>query len=141
MDPAPIVPEPTPTSQPFWDALSEGRVEIQRCDDCGAWVHYPRARCNSCLSDALTWTGVSGEGTVYTFTVARQPTTPAFAGVENPIIAVVELDEGPRVTTSLEEVEPADVAIGMRVTPVFVPASDQITLLRHRPTTVTPGSN
>jgi uncharacterized OB-fold protein len=133
MQPVPITPDPTPTSQPFWDALAAGRVEIQRCDDCSQWVYYPRARCSACLSDALTWTEVSGEGTVYTFTVARQPTTPAFADVEAPIIAVVELDEGPRVTTSLEHVEPADVTVGMRVVPVFVPGEDGITLLRHQP--------
>ena len=133
MQPAPIVPEPTPTTQPFWDALAAGRVELQRCDTCGTWVFYPRARCPKCLSAALTWTEVSGEGTVYTFTVARQPTTPAFAEVEQPIIAVVELDEGVRVTTSLENVAIDDVAVGMRVGPVFAPAGDEMCLLRHQP--------
>lgn len=132
MQPVPIVPVPTPTSQPFWDALAEGRVEIQRCDDCGEWVYYPRARCPACLSDALTWTEISGEGTLYTFTIARQPTTPAFADTEAPIIAVVELDEGPRVTTSLENVDIADVQVGMRVGPVFA-RGDGVTLLRHQP--------
>ena len=132
MRPAPIVPVATPTSQPFWDALAERRVEIQHCDDCSSWVFYPRVRCAGCLSSALTWTEVSGEGTVYTFTVARQPTTLAFADVVIPIIAVVELDEGPRLTTSLESVDPADVRVGMRVQPVFVDAGD-MTLLRHQP--------
>ena len=133
MQPIPIVPVPTPTSQPFWDSLATGRVAIQRCDDCGTWVYYPRARCSSCLSDALTWTEVSGEGTLYTFTVARQPTTPAFAEVDTPIIAVVELDEGPRLTTMLEDVDPADVLVGMRVGPVFAASDDGVTVLRHRP--------
>ncbi|MDH3684244.1 MAG: zinc ribbon domain-containing protein, partial [Acidimicrobiia bacterium] len=81
MHPTPITPVPTPTSQPFWDALADGRVLIQRCLQCDTWVYYPRARCSHCLSDSLEWTEVSGEGTVYTFTVARQPTTPAFAEV------------------------------------------------------------
>ncbi|MGY9074377.1 MAG: Zn-ribbon domain-containing OB-fold protein [Acidimicrobiales bacterium] len=133
MQPAPITPMPTPTSQPFWDALAEGRVDIQRCGQCESWVYYPRARCPQCLSDQLTWTTISGEGNVYTFTVARQPTTPAFSEVENPIIAVVELDEGVRVTTSLEGVAPADVRVGMRVGPVFAPADDGMWLLRHQP--------
>lgn len=133
---APIVPVATPTSQPFWDALAQGRVEIQRCDDCGSWVYYPRARCSMCLSAALTWTQVSGEGIVYTFTVARQPTTPAFAEVDTPIIAVVELDEGPRLTTSLEHIEVGDVRVGMRVQPIFVDAGD-MTLMRHEPMAAT----
>jgi len=133
MQPAPITPVPTPTSQPFWDALADGRVLIQRCRQCDTWVYYPRARCSHCLSDSLEWTEVSGQGTVYTFTVARQPTTPAFAEVVNPIIAVVKLDEGVRVTTSLEGVDPDDVQVGMRVGPLFAPAEDGVWLLRHQP--------
>ncbi len=133
MQPAPITPVPTPTSQPFWDGLAERRVLIQRCSQCDTWVYYPRARCSHCLSDSLEWTEVSGEGTVYTFTVARQPTTPAFAEVTDPVIAVVELDEGVRVTTSLEGVDPDDVVVGMRVGPVFAPADDGVWVLRHQP--------
>ena len=133
MHPTPITPVPTPTSQPFWDALADGRVLIQRCLQCDTWVYYPRARCSHCLSDSLEWTEVSGEGTVYTFTVARQPTTPAFAEVVDPVIAVVELDEGVRVTTSLEGVAPDDVRVGMRVRPVFAPAEDGVWILRHQP--------
>ena len=130
MQPAPITPDPTPTSQPFWDALDEQRVEIQRCDDCEGWVYYPRSRCSHCLSANLTWTEVSGEGTLYTYTVARQPTTSAFDGVDNLLLAVIELDEGPKVTTTLEGVGPDDVEVGMRLAPVFVSVEDK-TLLRH----------
>lgn len=133
MRPAPITPTPTPTSQPFWDGLADGRVQLQRCDRCRGWVYYPRARCPHCLSDALTWTEVSGEGTLYSFTVARQPTTPAFAEVPEPIIAVVELNEGVRITSSLEGVEPSAVAVGMRVRPVFASTGDGTFLLRHEP--------
>jgi uncharacterized protein len=130
--PAPIVPDPTPVSQPFWDALAEHRVDLQHCSDCDGWVYYPRSRCPHCLSDRLEWRTVSGEGTLYTFTVARQPTTPAFDGVENLILAVVTLEDGPRVTTSLENVDVADVRIGMRVKPYFVD-TPEVTILRHQP--------
>jgi hypothetical protein len=51
-------PRPTPVSQPFWDALRDERVALQRCDECDRWVYYPRARCPGCLSDQLTWTTV-----------------------------------------------------------------------------------
>ncbi|MFT7598864.1 MAG: putative OB-fold protein [Acidimicrobiales bacterium] len=132
MQPAPITPDPTPTSQPFWDALTEGRVELQQCDDCRGWVYYPRSRCSHCLSANLTWTQISGEGTLYTYTVARQPTTPAFDDTENLLLAVVELDEGPKVTTSLEGLAVADIEVGMRLKPLFVPAGEQV-LLRYQP--------
>ncbi len=130
--PAPIEPVPTPTSQRFWDALGEGRVELQQCDDCSSWIYYPRSRCSNCLSANLTWRPIAGTGTLSTFTVARQPTTPAFADVDELILGVVELDEGPKMTTSLEYVASADVVIGMRLAPVFVAVGEH-TVLRHRP--------
>ncbi len=130
-------PEPTPVSQPFWEALGEERVELQHCDDCGRWVYYPRSRCPSCLSKRLTWTPVDGNGTVYTFTIAEQPTAPPFADEVPQLLAIVELTEGVRVSTTLVDVAPDAIAVGMPVAPVFDhgDANDQagITLLRFRP--------
>jgi uncharacterized OB-fold protein len=126
-------PEPTPVSQPIGEALRDERVEVQRCDACGRWVYYPRARCPSCLSDRLTWTAVDGLGTVYTFTVAEQATAPPFADEVPQLLAVVELTEGVRLSTTLVDVDPAAIAVGMAVTPVFDHGDDGITLLRFRP--------
>ena len=124
-------PVPTPVSQPFWDALRDEHVSLQHCDDCGAWVYYPRARCPRCLSDRLPWEQVSGEGTVFTFTVAPQATAPAFADDVPQLIAVIELDEGVHVTSTIVA-DPDAVAIGARVLPVFDHGADGITLLRFR---------
>mgnify|MGYP003344262247 FL=1 len=96
------LPQPTPTSQPFWDALGEGKVTLQRCDDCGAWVFYPRSHCSNCLSPSLTWTGVSGRGKIYTYTIAHRPTAPHFADASPQFIAVVELEEGVRMNSVIE---------------------------------------
>jgi len=125
-------PQPTPVSQPFWDALRAERVDLQRCDDCGRWVHYPRSRCPACLSDRLTWTTVDGLGTVYTFTVAEQATAPPFADEVPQLLAVVELTEGVRMSTTLVDVDPADISVGMPVAPVFDHGDDGLTLLRFR---------
>ena len=128
-------PEPTPVSRPFWDALREERVELQHCDDCGRWVYYPRSRCPACLSDRLTWTPVDGLGTVYTFTVAEQPTAAPFADEVPQLLAIVELTEGVRVSTTLVDVDADAIRVGMPVTPVFDHGEDGITLLRFRPQT------
>jgi uncharacterized OB-fold protein len=85
------------------------------------------------LSDALSWHAVSGAGTLYTYTIARQPTSPHFAKEVPQRLAVVELDEGVRVTTTLVDVADDDIRIGMRVEPVYEAASDEITLVRYRP--------
>jgi uncharacterized OB-fold protein len=127
------MPHPTPVSQPFWDGLKEDRVMIQRCGDCDAWVFYPRSRCHHCLSDRLDWHEVSGAGTLYTFTIARQPTAPFFADEVPQRLAVVELDEGVRLTSTLVDVADADVRVGMRLRPVFDRVSDEVTLLRYAP--------
>jgi uncharacterized OB-fold protein len=126
-------PQPTPVSQRFWDALRAERIDLQRCDDCGRWVYYPRSRCPTCLSDRLTWTTVEGLGTVYTFTVAEQATAPPFADEVPQLLAVVELTEGVRVSTTLVDVDPARVSVGMPVAPVFDHGDDGLTLLRFRP--------
>lgn len=126
-------PAPIETTKPFWDGLAAEQVRLQRCDDCGTWIYYPRHRCTACLSDALSWHTVSGHGTVYTFTVGRQATHPAFADDVPQLLAVVELDEGVRLTTTLLDVAPEDVTIGMEVEPVFDHGDDGMTLLRFRP--------
>jgi uncharacterized OB-fold protein len=127
------LPVPTPVSRPFWDALATEKIRIQKCDACGAWVFYPRNRCSRCLSDQLRWSDVSGAGTLYTFTVARQPTSPHFEDATPQLLAVVELDEGVRLTTNLVNVEESDIRVGMRVKPYFDRASGNVTLLKFQP--------
>jgi uncharacterized OB-fold protein len=126
-------PHRTPTSAPFWDGLDAGEVRLQRCGRCATWVHYPRNRCPACLADALEWHVVSGRGTVHTFTVARQPTHRLFAGPDFELLAVVELEEGVHVTTTLRGVAADDVRVGMAVVPVFERGDDGVTLLQYAP--------
>jgi len=130
-EPAKPRPRPTPRTEPFWAGLRDGVVRLQRCDGCGSWVHYPRARCPRCLSDRLAWHEVSGHGSVHTFTVAAAPTAPVFADEAPQLLAVVELDQGVRVTTTLVDVAPDDVHVGLRVRPVFDRGDDGVTLLRY----------
>jgi len=127
------IPRPSTTTRPFWDGLNERKVQIQRCDGCDSWVFYPRTRCPSCLSDLLIWREVSGQGVLYTYTLARQPTAPHFADETPQQLAVVELDEGVRMTSTLVNVEPSDIVIGMRLQPYFDQVTDDVTLLRYQP--------
>ena len=133
MDLVKPIPRPSTTTRPFWDGLNERKVQIQRCDGCDSWVFYPRTRCPSCLSDQLIWREVSGRGVLYTYTLARQPTAPHFADEMLQQLAVVELDEGVRMTSTLVNVEPTDIVIGMRLRPYFDQVTDAVTLLRYQP--------
>lgn len=126
------LPHPTPTSQPFWDGLKQRRVMLQFSPAGGQWVHYPRNRAPGTLVDDLEWREVSGNGTLYTFTIGRRPTAPPWAEDVPQLIAVVELDEGPHLTSELVDVAPEDVRIGMRLRPIFHDEGE-VTLLRFAP--------
>jgi len=131
-------PVPIDVTRPFWDGLASDEIRLQRCRECSSWVFYPRPRCSTCLSDALEWHAVSGRGTVYSYTIARQATHPAFAAEVPQLLAIVELDEGVRMTTTIVDVAPADLHVGLGVAPVFDHGDDGATLLRFRPVGVSP---
>lgn len=122
------LPTPTPVSEPYWAGLNEHTVKLQQCADCQHWVFYPRSHCSDCLSPNLEWKTVSGEGQIYSFTVARRPTAPQFAGLEPQYIAVVQLDEGVRMNTIIVHVPEDQLKVGMRVKPYFAEIGGQTLL-------------
>ena len=95
----------------WWEAVAEGRIPIQRCSGCQKLRHPPGPMCPHCGS--MEWDSVtaSGRGTLHTFTVIHYP---KFPGYEFPIIAaLVDLEEGTRLMSSIVECKPADVQVGM----------------------------
>src|SRR3984885_3332120 len=129
-----LVPEATPVSAPFWQALTEHRILVQYSPSLGRYVFYPRTLAPGTLADDLQWREINGAGSVYTFTVARRPTGPPWADAVPQILAVVQWDAGPRFSTELVDVDPADVRIGARMSRGFWDAPEPgVTLLRYRP--------
>ena len=128
------MPEPIETTAEFWAGLRNHKVRLQYSPSSDAYVFYPRVLAPRTLADDLEWREIDGAGTLFTFTVAERPTGPPWADALPQLLAVVEWDVGPRVSTELVDVEPAEIRIGMRVAPVFhdVPGAG-VTLLRYRP--------
>jgi uncharacterized OB-fold protein len=93
----PLAPETTP----FWQALAEHRLELQRCTNCGKFIHYPRRRCPSCWSADLTWVQVSGRATLRSYTVIHRPGHPAWNANTPYVVALVELEEGPCLLSNI----------------------------------------
>ena len=122
------VPVPTDNSRPFWDGLREHEVRIQQCDECQHWTFYPRRHCPQCFSDQLTWKTIAGTGTLYSYTLSRVPTAQEFADEVPQKLAVVQLDEGPRLNSTLKFLDEADIEIGMRLKPVFEQRQDMVLL-------------
>jgi uncharacterized OB-fold protein len=76
----------------------------------------------------VEWVDASGGGTVYSYTVIRQNFSRAFRDLLPYVVALVDLDEGPRVMTNIVGCDPADVRIGARVDVHFEPVSDEVAL-------------
>lgn len=127
------MPVPTPVTRPFWDALREHRIQLQQCADCHRWIWYPRARCQHCGGGSLHWREISGRGRLYSFCVTTVPTAPVFADELPQRLAIIELEEGVRLTSTLVGVvDDAGLRVGMAVRPHF-DDSGPATLLRFEP--------
>ncbi|MBO0729407.1 MAG: Zn-ribbon domain-containing OB-fold protein [Acidimicrobiaceae bacterium] len=128
-----FVPDVPPEHAPFWEGLRSRQLLLQRCDHCGRYRFVPGELCPQCFSRSLTWTPVSGQGTVYTFTVVRRAPTPAYQARAPYVLAQIELEEGPRITSALDRVEPEEVRIGMPVRVLFEDVAPDLTLYRFTP--------
>jgi uncharacterized OB-fold protein len=113
------VPEPTRDSKPYWDGLGQGRLLIQTCAACGKLRHYPRPVCDACYSMEVTWTQASGRGCVHSWTVAHHAFHPGFKQELPYILALVDLEEGVRMTAQLRGVTPGEMRIGLPVAVAF----------------------
>ena len=120
-------------SKGFWEACQRHELYVQRCRGCGAFRHYPRAVCPTCLSSDTDWVLSSGRGTVYTYTVTYQNLAPGFREELPYVMAYVELDEGVRLLSNIVGCAPDALRIGMPVEVVFEDATAEITLAKFRP--------
>ncbi len=126
------LPQPTPLTRPFWDAARAHRLLMPRTKD-GRFFWYPRALAPGPLQEDWEWAEVSGRGAVYSFTIDRRGSHPSFASMTPYVIAIVELDEGPRMTTNIVGCPTESVHIGMRVEASFDDVTEDTTLVMFRP--------
>jgi uncharacterized OB-fold protein len=125
------LPKPSPTSRPFWEAARKHELTLQRCGGCGKFIYYPRDRCPHCFSDNLSWNRVTGRGTLYSYTVVHRASSRAFADAPY-VLAIVELDEGPRMTTNIVA-PPESLKVGMPVVAFFDDVAPGHTLVKFKP--------
>lgn len=112
------IPQPSPETQPFWDGCAAGELRVQRCLSCDDYYFPPRPFCPTCLSADVEWSPVSGRGVLHTYVINHRPAS----GFDAPYaIAVVQLDEGPRMMTNIVGVEntPENLVLDMPVRVAF----------------------
>jgi uncharacterized OB-fold protein len=131
MEPQRPLPQPiTPEARPYWDGLKEGKLRLPRCRECGRPFFYPRVACPFCASRAIAWMDASGRGKLHAFSIAHQPFNRALKVPPPYVLALVELEEGPRMMGNLINVEPdpARLSCDMPVRVVFSKLTDDVTI-------------
>ncbi len=127
------LPTPGPVSQPFFDAVRRHKLLIMRCRSCGAPRLSEHVHCPECWSDDYQWVEASGRGKMYSFVVMHQMLHPGFAQDIPYNVALVDLDEGPRILSNVVGCSNEELAVNMRIEAVFDDVTDNATLLRFQP--------
>ena len=127
------VPVPTPETAHYWAGTAIHELRLQQCRSCATTYFPPQPFCPACSSGDVDVVRASGRGTLHSYVITHL----AAPGFEAPyVLAVVELEEGPRLLTNLVEVAPdpevlpldlpvedAFEAVGEVTLPVFRPRS------------------
>lgn len=119
--PAPVV---NADSAPYWEGARDNKLLLQRCSDCGTLRFFPRYLCTECGSDDTGWVEAAGRGTVHSFTVVHRAAFPEFQERTPYVVALVDLEEGPRMMSNIVGADALDVAIGDAVTVEFEDRGD-----------------
>jgi uncharacterized OB-fold protein len=126
------LPKPTPETQHFWDGARIGELRLQRCSECQHTYFPPRPFCPSCSSRAVDVIKASGRGRLLSYIINQRP-HPAWDAPYS--IAIVELDEGPRMMTNIVGCPqtPEALRLDMLLEVTFETVSDEVALPLFRP--------
>lgn len=126
------LPEPTPETRHFWEGTAAGELRLQRCSACEHVYFPPRPFCPACASREVLVFAASGRATLYSYVINHRP----MPGFDDPhSIAVVELEEGPRMMTNVVGCPqtPEALVLDMPLEVTFEKVGDQIRLPLFRP--------
>ena len=133
-------PRPDPVSQGFWDAAARGQLTVQRCAACATFQHPPRPICRACSGTDLAWQRVSGEATLWSWTVTHHGVVGGLDAALPYICLVVELAEQKglfMLSDLIGRAAPAALRLGMPMRAVF-PANEAPVLPQFAPAEGTP---
>lgn len=117
-------PRANADSLSYWNAARERRLVIRKCKACGELHFMPRHLCPVCWSDDLEWLNSKGIGRVHSFSIIRRASDTAFTSRVPYVVALVELDEGPRMMANILGDDALNVAIGDPVNVIFEDRGD-----------------
>jgi len=124
----------TPETQPFWEAVDQERLLIPRCGGCSSYFFPPAPVCPYCGSRDVHWREASGRATLYSFVITENP-WPAWDTNGPMSVAMVELEEGPRMVSTVVDCEqsPEALRIDMPLRASWRSFDDGVKLLCFKP--------
>ena len=122
-----------PDNKPYWDSLKGHQIKMQKCE-CGT-IRFPVSPvCYKCFSGKYEWVPLSGKGKVSAWVIIVQATgNPAWQKDCPFNVALVDLQEGPRLTTNVVQVKNEDIYKGMPVEISYDDVTPEVTLAKFKP--------
>jgi uncharacterized OB-fold protein len=127
------LPNVTPLNRPFWEGTRDRKLRMQQCLSCGH-LRYPiNLVCPKCLSEETEWTTLSGRGEVFSFVEYYRAYHKGFADDIPYNVALIQLEEGPRMFSNVVGIETDKIEVGMPVEVVFHTVTEEVTIPQFRP--------
>lgn len=130
LKPLPVIDD---QSRPYWQAARAHEIRLPKCADCGHVRAQFERWCPRCGCEQSTWEKMSGRGRVWSFCTFHRPYFPAFEPEIPYNVAMVQLDEGPRLITNIVATDRHAIRVGMPVEVAFDDVTPEVTLVKFRP--------
>jgi uncharacterized protein len=121
---AKMIPVPTPETQFFWDKARAHELWLPMCVDSRRHFFPPRLF-SPFTGGAVEWRPASGRARLVSFVIVHRA-APGFEAEVPYIVALAELEEGPRMLTNLPgaPTDPSALNIGAPLTVTFEKRGD-----------------
>ena len=128
--PLPLIDE---ENTPYWEYCKKHELRLQKCTECGLIRSRISVICPNCNSMESEWVKLSGEGKVFSFIIYHRAFHPAYANDIPYNVAIIELNEGPRIQSNVTDCDVNEIKIDMPVEVYFDDVSEDISLPKFRP--------
>lgn len=123
-----LIPVANADSREYWEGARAGKLKLRRCRDCGKLHFMPRFLCPFCWSENLEWIDSAGRGTVHSFTIIRRAPLAEFVARVPYVVALIDLEEGPRMMANILGNDALETRIGDPVRVTFEERRGDMTL-------------
>lgn len=127
------LPEITRHNRGYFEGTRQGELRLQRCSQCGRYRFPPSTHCPECLSEAFTWQPSSGRGRLWSWIVMHQRYFKAFAADLPYICALVQLEEGPLMMSTVVGAAKEELRCDLPLRVVFEEATEEISIPKFQP--------